>query len=264
MAQGRKLEVEDAGLVLPHPADADGVAVSEVAVEPRLGPVVLVEDDDGRAGRGGAPEPLGLGLEVPQGGLGLVGRGRGPALEGEGDAGGVAVHDGDAVAGGGDAEGGLLGEGCPRVVEGAEDLAGLGLELVLLAADEGHDVVDDVHGAHARVARARDGLHGDDADGGYGAEGGLEGGEGPHEADDGAVGVAHEEAAREAVGAPLVRYQVQVGQVDGRHDEGDEGVAAVVFGVGEDGDFGLEELHLCFFRQRQPHITSFSYPLSIH
>lgn len=33
-------------------------------------------------------------------------------------------------------------------------------------------------------------------------------------------------------------------EIDGRYDERDERVAAVVFGVGEDGDFGLEELLL--------------------
>lgn len=42
----------------------------------------------------------------------------------------------------------------------------------------------------------------------------------------------------------LVRDKVQMRQVDGRHDEGHEGIAAVVFGVGEDGDLGLEEFHL--------------------
>lgn len=33
--------------------------------------------------------------------------------------------------------------------------------------------------------------------------------------------------------------EVEMGEVDGWYDEGHEGVAAVVFGVGEDGDFGL-------------------------
>lgn len=37
--------------------------------------------------------------------------------------------------------------------------------------------------------------------------------------------------------------EVEMGQVDGRDDEGNEGIAAVVFGIGEDGDFRLEELH---------------------
>lgn len=48
----------------------------------------------------------------------------------------------------------------------------------------------------------------------------------------------------EFVGAPLVRDEVEVREVDGRYDERDKRVAAVVFGVGEDGDLGLEELLL--------------------
>lgn len=36
-----------------------------------------------------------------------------------------------------------------------------------------------------------------------------------------------------------------MGEVDGGNDEGDEGIAAVVFGVGKDGDFSLEKLHFC-------------------
>lgn len=37
-----------------------------------------------------------------------------------------------------------------------------------------------------------------------------------------------------------------MGKIDGRDDEGDEGIAAVVFSVGEDGDFGLEEFLFCY------------------
>lgn len=158
----------------------------------------------------------------------------------------MAVQDGDAVAGGGDAEPLLVNKGGAVVGDGAEDLAGLGLELVLLAADEGDDVVNHVHARHARVAGARDGLHGDDADLGDGAKGGLQRRKGDDEPDDGAVGVAHEEALGEAVVRALVRNEVEVRQVDRGDDEGHEGILAVVFGVGEDGDFGLEEFHFWF------------------
>lgn len=157
----------------------------------------------------------------------------------------MAIHDGDAVARCRDTKAGLLDKGSAPIVNGAENLPGLGLELVLLALDEGHHVVDDVHAGHARVSCARDGLHGDDADGGDGAKGGLEGGEGDDEPDDGAVGVADEEALGQLVDGSLVGDEVEVRQVDGGHDERDEGIAAVVFGVGEDGDFSLEEGHLC-------------------
>lgn len=88
-------------------------------------------------------------------------------------------------------------------------------------------------------------LHSDDADGGDGAKGGLQRGEGDDEPDDGAVGVADEEALVQAVDGALVGDEVEVRQVDGGHDERHEGIAAVVFGVGEDGDFSLEESHFC-------------------
>lgn len=156
----------------------------------------------------------------------------------------MTIHDRNAVACSRHAEALLLHEGGLGVIDTTEDLAGLGLELVLLARDEGHDVVDDVHGADSGVARAADGLHGDDADGGDGAKGGLEGGEGDDEADDGAVGVADQEALLEAVDGALVGDEVEMGEVHGGDDEGNEGIAAVVLGVGEDGDVGLDELHL--------------------
>lgn len=245
VAQGDELEVEDAALVLAHAADADGVSPAEVAVEAGLGPVGLVEDLDG-GGRGAvAAEGLGLADVGAQGVLDLLGAGGGAAGEAQADAGGVAVDDGDAGAGGADLEVGAVLEGGGVGGDGAEDLLGLGLELVLLALDEGDDVVDDVEGGDAGVAGAGDGLEGDDGDGLDGAEAGLEGGEGDDEADDGAVGVADEEALVEVVLGALVGDEVEVGEVDGRDDEGDEGVATVVFGVGEDGEVGLEELGLC-------------------
>ena len=56
----------------------------------------------------------------------------------------------------------------------AEDLAGLGLDLLLLALDEGDDVGDRVEGGDARVARAAQGLHAHDHRG-LGAEGPVQG-----------------------------------------------------------------------------------------
>lgn len=47
--------------------------------------------------------------------------------------------------------------------------------------------------------------------------------------------------------------EVEVRQVDGGHDEGHEGIAAVVFSVGEDGDFGLEESHFCLLSESVHH-----------
>lgn len=187
MAQRNKLQVEDATLVSPHSAHADGVSPAQIAVQARLRPVVLVKDLDGRVRRRRAANLLGLGDICPEGGLALLGGGRGLALELEADAGRVAVHDSDAITRSRYAQGLLLDKGLAVGVDGAEDLPGLGLELVLLALDEGHDVVHDVHAGDARVAGAGDGLHRDDANDGNGAKGGLQRGEGDDEPDDGAV-----------------------------------------------------------------------------
>lgn len=211
MAQGNKLQIKDPALVLPHPAHADGVPLAQVAVQAGLWAVVLVKDLDRGVGRRGAAEGLGFAGVVSEGLLDFLGRGRGLALELEAHAGRVSVEDGHAVTRRRDAQTGLLDKRRLGVVHAAEDLARLRLELVLLAADEGHDVVDHVHARDARVAGARDGLHGDDADGGDGAERRLEGREGADEPDDGAVGVAHEEALGVAAHLALVRDEVEVG-----------------------------------------------------
>lgn len=246
VAKSRKLDIEDAALVLPQTTHADSVAVAEIPIEPRLRTIVLVKHADGRVRGRGTCQRLRLSHVRPHGGLALLGRGSRASLEAEAHAGGVAVDDGNAIARRRDAQAALLDKGRLGVVEAAEDLAGLGLELVFLALDEGHHVVNHVHGRHAGVSRARDGLHGDDADGGDGAKRRLEGGQGPDEPDDGAVGVAHQEAPLELVHASLVGDEIQVREVDGRHDERHERIAPVVLGIREDGDFGLEKLLLCF------------------
>lgn len=79
----------------------------------------------------------------------------------------------------------------------------------------------------------------------YGPEFRLEGGEGDDDSDDGAVGVADEKALFEGVLGALVGNDGEVVEVYGGDDEGDEGVAAVVFGVGEDGQVGFEEGGFC-------------------
>lgn len=42
-----------------------------------------------------------------------------------------------------------------------------------------------------------------------------------------------------------MRNEVEMREVDGRNDERNERIAAVVLCVGEDGDVGLDELELC-------------------
>ena len=90
VAQGGKLEIKDAALVLAHAADADGVAVAEIAVQARLRPVLLVKDLDGRVRRRRAAELLGLGRVAAERVLALLRRRGGLALELEAHAGRVA------------------------------------------------------------------------------------------------------------------------------------------------------------------------------
>lgn len=246
MAQCNKLQVKDAALISTHSAHADRISSTQITIQSRLRSVVLVKDFDRRVRRRGTSQFLSLRNIRPQSLLALLRRRRWLALKLEAHASSVTVNNSNTVARRRHAQAALLDKRRAPLVNGAEDLPGLGLELVLLALDEGHDVVHDVHAGHARVARAGDGLHGDDADGGDGAKGGLQGGEGDDEPDDGAVGVADEEALGQVVDGALVGDEVEVRQVDGGHDERDEGVAAVVFGVGEDGDFGLEKGHFCY------------------
>lgn len=246
VAQGDELDVEDTALVLADAADADGVAAAEIAIEAGLGAIGLVEDADAGTRGARAAEGLGLADILAQGSADVLGGGDALAVtEAQGDAGGVAVEDGDAVAGGADAEAVLFDEDGGVGAQGAEDLARLRLQLVLLARDVRYHVVEDVHAADARVPGPRHRLHCDDADGLDGAEPRLQSRERDHKPDHRAVGVAHQEAFLETALLALVGDQVQVRQVDGGYDEGHEGIPSVVLGVREDGEVGVLKFQLC-------------------
>lgn len=245
MAHGNELQVEDAAVIPPHPPHADRVPPADILIQPRLRPIRLVKHLDSRLRRRRAPQLLGLALERPHDLGALLRRRRGPPREPQRHAGRVPVQHRHARAARRDAQVLLLLEGGALGVDVAENLARLVLQLVLLALDVRHDVVDYVHGADAGVPRARDGLEGDDGGALDGAEGRLEGREGDGDADDGAVGVADQEALVGGHGLALVRDQVHVREVDGRDDEGDDGVLAMVAGVGEDGEIRLLELGFC-------------------
>lgn len=153
----------------------------------------------------------------------------------------MPIRDIDTAAHHRDPEIRALDESILALTDAPKNLPALGLELLLLPADVRDDVVFDVHGADAGVPCAGERLLGDDADGVDGAEGGLDGGEGNHDTDDRAVGVADEETLREVVVTFLMREDVKVGEVDGGNDEGHERILTIVFGVGEDGEVSSEE-----------------------
>lgn len=73
----------------------------------------------------------------------------------------------------------------------------------------------------------------------------MEGFERHDETRRGAVGVGDQEAPREAVVGALVRDHGEVGCVYEGHHQRRDRVAAVVFGIGEDDEVGLEEFGLC-------------------
>lgn len=244
MTEGDELDIKHPRGILAHPTDGDGIAAIGLPVEPGLRPVRLVHDNDGPVGRRRTAHLLRLRDVLAHGGNhGVCSRWR-PALEGQGDAGGVAVEDGHAVTRGRDADI-LVLEADVAGLHPAEDLARLRLELVLLAGDEGHDVVEDVHAGDAWVARTGDGLHGDDAGGADRAKARDERGERDGDPCDGAVGVADDEAGPESVRLALVWDQREMVDVYGRDDERHVRCKTIVLCVGEDGVFGFEELHFC-------------------
>lgn len=134
---------------------------------------------------------------------------------------GVAIQHRHPITSRGDSETRLGLERRGVVADRAEDLLRLRLQLVFLPRYERHHVVQNVHAADAGVSGARDRLHGHDGDLVHGPEFRLQGGEGDHDSDDGAVGVADEEPFLLSEGRALVGYYVEMGQVDSRDNQGD-------------------------------------------
>lgn len=244
VAQGNKLDIKDTTVVLPDTTHADSVTLRELAVQSGLRPIGLVEHLDGWLRSRGASQPLCLGDIFPHGLLHLFGRWGRALGESQGHTCGVTIQHGDPVAGCRDSQRLLIFEGGRLGVDAAQNLLCFRLELVLLARNEGHHVVNDVHAANTGVSRTRHGLHGHDGDGIDLAKTRLQGGEGDHEPNDGAVAVAHEEALVQTKRLLLVGDEVEMVEVDGRDDKGDERIAAVVLRIGEDGKAGILELLL--------------------
>lgn len=159
----------------------------------------------------------------------------------------MTVENGDAVAVRGDLHR-VLSVHVERggvVRKATEDLGELPFDLLLFLADVRDDVVENVEGSDTGVTRTGDGLHGGDHDSLEGTESPLEGVEGDGNAGGGAVRVGDDETLRVARLGLLMRDDVEVGGVDEGDDEGDEGVAAEVAGVREDGVLGFSERFLC-------------------
>ena len=189
MTQSHKHAIPDTARILAHPPHTNTVSPTGLPIQPRLRPIRLLHHHHGLLRRTRTPDPLRLAHILAQRAPDVRHRRGRPPREPQRHARGVPVQHGDARARRGDAQR-VVRELRGGARERPEDLARLRLELVLLAADERHHVVQDVQGGDARVAGAGDGLQGDDVGGVDGAEAGFERGEGDHQARDCAVGVA--------------------------------------------------------------------------
>ena len=140
----------------------------------------------------------------------------------------------------------LFCESCRGRIEATKNLLRFYFQFLFFAGDIWNDVIDDVHAADARVSCSANSLQSDDGALRDGAEASLKCGEWDDQPNDGAVGVTDLVAA--GFVSPLgllVRDEGQMSQVDGRDDQGDERILAVVLGVGEDGDAMLRKSLLC-------------------
>ena len=246
MTKGNEFNVKHARRILAHPSDRNSITPIRLPVQPGLGPIRLVHDDNRPVRRRRTAHLLRLGDVLAHGGNHIVYGRWGTALKGQRHAGSVPIEDRNAVTRGRDSDL-LVLEADVAGLHPAEDLACFSLELVLFAGDVRDNVVEDVHAGDAGVAGARDGLHGDDAGGADRTETGDESGEGNGNARDGAVGVADDEAGVEAVCLALMWDQGEVVDVHGRDDERHVRRKTVVLCVGKDGEFGFEEFHLCWW-----------------
>jgi len=124
----------------------------------------------------------------------------------------------------------VKGGGAP--VEAPQDLEGLSLQLVFLAANEGDDIVDYVHGTDPGIAGPTDGLHCGHHHGLH-TIGLVNGLEGHDQARGGTVGVADQETLLEAPLGALEGNDVEVLRVHHGDHQGHILCHSVVLGVAE-------------------------------
>ena len=249
MGQDDHLEVED--WVLSDSTDGDTVASVSVPVESRLWSVWLLEDVDGLHWGGVALELVCVADVVSEALLDLLDGWGWSVLELQGDALGVAVGDGDSVALGGDLDllrGEQLDVGLV-LGDGAQNLLGLPLHLVLLAANVWDDVVEDVDAWDTwGETGTGDSLQGSGGQGVDWAKGVNQRLQWSHKTSGGAVGDADDETwsglAGSLGGVQLASDNVQMLWVDDRNDQRHVDLSSVVLGVGNDGQTSLDELLL--------------------
>lgn len=242
-------------------ADGDTVAGVSVSVQTGLWSVWLFEDVDGVLWGRVTAQELGLADVVTKTLLDLLEGRLWSVSELEGDTLGVAVGDGDSVALCGDEEVVVKLELGGVLVEPAEDLLGLPLDLVFLAGDVGDDVVQDVDAWDAGgEACAGDGLQGGGGDKLERAKLVDKRLQRSHKAGGGAVGDADEVPLLAVCLCNPVFDHLEVLRVGDRHNQGDVRVSSVVLGIRDDHQAALHKL--LFYRPghvrieaREHHVT---------
>lgn len=245
MAKRHILDVEDFAVVSTHAAHTDGITSMGFSVQTRLRPIPFFQNDDRALRRRRTTKLLRLASILPHGLFHLLWRGRRPVAEPQRDACCVAVHHRYPIAGGRYPQFGVSLEGGDVLAEVAQDLLRLGLQLVFFTRDERHDVVQDVHAAHARITSPRYSLHRNHADLIDRPQALLDGRDGNDETDDGAVRVADQEPSLELVLFSLMWDHREMGEIDGGHHQRHERMLTEIFGVREDGQIRLEKCLLC-------------------
>src|SRR2546427_3198239 len=122
----------------------------------------------------------------------------------------MSVYDADAKALGGNRKIGLRYR---SVREFTEDLLGLDLDFRLLARDVGHDVIDDIKGRDAWIARPRDRLH-CSHNHRFDTESSVQSGERWRKTYDGAIRICDNKALRESAIGLLFFDQADVIVID--------------------------------------------------
>ena len=204
-------------------ANADGHAAAQVGIQPRLGAIGFVHQDQRRLRRGGQLQFLRPALECADR-IGQVGQ-RGLVLEGDRHGHGVAVDHGHAIGVRADRD------GVRRAATiAAENLLRLALHLLFFATDERDDVAENVERGHAGIARARYRLHGRDDDGLDAELAQRRQGHGEHHGR--AVGVG-DDGAGPAFGGALFGQQREVVGIDLGNEQRNQRIHPEVAGVAD-------------------------------
>ena len=155
MGEQGELDVEQRAFA--DAANYGGHAVSGVNVASGLRAIVGFEDMDGMTDGGRQRGEFGVDFKIAQSFADFFQASN--FFQADGNALEMAFENGNAIAVGAEAEAGVDET---RAIPFAEEFLGLRLHFFFFAADEGNDVGVNVHRGDARIARAGNGLQGDD------------------------------------------------------------------------------------------------------